>query len=275
MIKPPTDRWLTAIDGWEGWLVSANRPDSTRSLRRYQLTRLALAYPTRDPWSLVLDDLVAFLRQSKWGAETRRSYRAAIRSFYSWGVAANRLERSPAVYLPPVQPPVALPRPTPEPVLRLAVLRATERVRLMILISGESGLRRAELARLHTDDIAGDTLRVHGKGGRERYVPISETVQQLLDLVERGWVFPGQIDGHLSPAHVGKLLSRTLGAGWTGHTLRHRCASVAYAAQRDLRAVQQLLGHARIETTVRYTAVPDGALRACLAATRIDLPIAA
>lgn len=45
------------------------------------------------------------------------------------------------------------------------------------------------------------------------------------------------------------------------HTLRHRCATVAYAKTRDLRAVQELLGHAKPETTAIYTAVPDDAVR--------------
>ncbi|MBA2774731.1 MAG: site-specific integrase [Nocardioidaceae bacterium] len=50
-----------------------------------------------------------------------------------------------------------------------------------------------------------------------------------------------------------------LGAGWSGHKLRHRFATTAYAAERDLLAVQQLLGHSRPEVTARYTALPGDA----------------
>lgn len=76
-----------------------------------------------------------------------------------------------------------------------------------------------------------------------------------------------------APAHVGKLISRTLPAGWTTHTLRHRFASQAYAVDRDIRAVQELLGHASVVTTQIYTAIPDNARRR--AAAGADLPLVA
>ena len=69
-----------------------------------------------------------------------------------------------------------------------------------------------------------------------------------------GWLFPGQVDGHLSPDYVGTLLRRLLGRGYSAHTLRHRFASRAYAGTRDLLAVQNLLGHSKPETTQRYIA---------------------
>jgi site-specific recombinase XerD len=75
--------------------------------------------------------------------------------------------------------------------------------------------------------------------------------------------FPVTIRDH---PNVSKLLSRALGAGWTAHQLRHRFASTAYAAERDLRAVQELLGHSKPETTARYTAIPEGAKRAAVLA---------
>ena len=81
-----------------------------------------------------------------------------------------------------------------------------------------------------------------------------------------GWVFPSPHGGHLGADRVGKILARALGAGYSAHTLRHRFASRAYTAQRDLRAVQELLGHSKPETTARYVAVPDDALAAAVAA---------
>jgi site-specific recombinase XerD len=58
------------------------------------------------------------------------------------------------------------------------------------------------------------------------------------------------------------MVSRVLPDGLTMHTLRHRFASKAYRGTRNLRAVQQLLGHATIATTERYTAVDDDEMRA-------------
>ena len=61
--------------------------------------------------------------------------------------------------------------------------------------------------------------------------------------------------------YVGKLMSRALMAGWSAHSLRHRFAGLAYSVERDIRAVQELLGHASVRTTQIYTPVPSGALR--------------
>ena len=76
---------------------------------------------------------------------------------------------------------------------------------------------------------------------------------------------PGQIDGHLSPAYVGKRVSRVLGVGWSTHTLRHRFATRCYAGSRDLLSVQKLLGHSKPETTEGYVLVPNEWLRSAMA----------
>jgi integrase len=62
----------------------------------------------------------------------------------------------------------------------------------------------------------------------------------------------------------GDLNSEHARPGTSGSTLRHRFAMRAYMSERDLRAVQELLGHAKPETTARYAAVPDGALLAAV-----------
>ena len=79
---------------------------------------------------------------------------------------------------------------------------------------------------------------------------------------EHGWLFPSTQNPTkpLQPEWVGKLMAAALPEDWAAHSLRHRFASTAYASVRDIRAVQELLGHARPETTSRYAAVPDGAL---------------
>lgn len=63
---------------------------------------------------------------------------------------------------------------------------------------------------------------------------------------------------------MSKVIRRSLGGRYSSHTVRHSFATRAYAQQRDLLAVQTLLGHSKPETTARYTAAPDGALRAAV-----------
>jgi integrase len=85
-----------------------------------------------------------------------------------------------------------------------------------------------------------------------------------------GYLFPGRYGAGLSADVVGRTLSRLLGPGWSGHTIRHRFASSAYAAERDLRAVQELLGHSKPETTARYVQTPTHAKHAAVLAAGLS-----
>jgi site-specific recombinase XerD len=65
-------------------------------------------------------------------------------------------------------------------------------------------------------------------------------------------VFPGRIDGHLSPGYVGRLVSEVLPDGVVPHQLRHAAASAWHALGLDIAEIRVLLGHASIATTQRY-----------------------
>lgn len=226
----------------------------------------------QEPWAVSTEELVEYLGSKPWAPETRRSYRASLRAFYSWAQATGRRQDNPAALLPTISLPRAVPRPTPDDIYRAALLEADDRSRLMIELAGMCGLRRGEIASTRREDVVrdlvGHSLLVTGKGGHQRYVPLPDHVARRLLECPPGWVFPSsaRAGAHLTPHHVGKLVSRYLGSGWTTHTLRHRCATVAYAETPDLRAVQELLGHARTDTTARYTKVPAAAIRRAVAA---------
>lgn len=268
---PPT--WDAPLEQWGAWMRAADRPATTRYLRDYEMRRFAADHGEA-PWGVTTDDLVAWLGSKAWASETKRAYRAGLRSFYGWAHVTGRIATNPAGLLPAIKAPIRLPRPAPELVLAAALLAAGPRVRLMVLLAGHEGLRRGEIAQVSTADLEldllGTSLRVHGKGAKERLVPLSPELTMLLRSAPEGFVFPGQINGHLSPAHVGKLVSRILGPGWTTHTLRHRFATVTYAgdgeSSGDLLEVQKLLGHAKPETTLGYVLIPQPALRRTAAA---------
>lgn len=107
-------------------------------------------------------------------------------------------------------------------------------------------------------------LRVLGKGGHERMVPLPEQLVTEIQRRPQGYLFPSPRGGHLTPHHLGKVVSANLPGELTTHTLRHRCATVAYAGTLDLRPVQELLGHAKPETTAIYTQTPNSAVRAAM-----------
>lgn len=269
-------RWNSMISdkevlSWCSWLRAAGRPDGTIELRTYHVRRVMREVNT-NPWSLTTEQLVEYLASKAWAPETRRSYRASLRAFYNWAQATGRRADNPAGLIPPIKLPRGVPRPTPELVYRDALLAADDRVQLMIMLAAQCGLRRGEISRVKTEDVvpdlAGFSLHVYGKGGHERMVPLHGDLLRRIFTAPAGWLFPSSArnGGHLTPAHVGKLVSALLPDGWTCHTLRHRCATVAYATTRDLRAVQELLGHAKPETTARYTQVPVDAVRAAMMA---------
>lgn len=152
----------------------------------------------------------------------------------------------------------------------------------MIALGATAGLRRAEITRVRGDDvhpaIGGPVLEVRGKGDKVRAVPITDELAAMIatEAPDGGWCFPSpERNGPLTPAHVGKLIARTLPGAWTTHTLRHRFASAAYAADRDIRAVQELLGHASVSTTQIYTAIPAEAARRAVASASSSILLAA
>lgn len=276
--------WAGPLDDWCAWLAAAGRSPRTVDLRRRYLARLATCHG--DPWQVSVDDLTRFVGRPGWSPETRKSARASVVGFYRWAQLAGHLACSPAAALAPVSVPRGAPRPAPTDVLFRAVLRSTDRDVLVIMLAALAGLRRAEVAAVHARDLVDGHLRVVGKGGRVRVVPLHPDLDAAIrrelalrvrgrhgtgwryrrHLAADGYLFPGLAGGHIGPDAVGRVLSRRLGGGWTGHTLRHRFASRAYAHERDLRAVQELLGHSKPETTARYTAVPTGALQAAVLA---------
>lgn len=209
-----------------------------------------------------------FLAYDGWKPETRKSARSALRSLYRWAHGSGRITDDPAAVLPAVRVPPAVARPAPEHLVRRLVKDET-RIAVMAMLAAYCGLRRGEIARVHSRDLVGDELLVHGKGGKIRAVPVTSPV--LLAVLEDadGWLFPNGRGSHLTAQHVGVLLSRAMPDGWTAHTLRHRMASTSYAATRDLLAVGAVLGHSRPETTQRYVRLPDDALRAVVAAASV------
>jgi integrase len=274
-----TETWAAAIDGWTASLRVSKSPTTIRQ-RRWQLRKLAEAYPQRHPFKLSLDELEAWLGGQDWNAESRKSARGAVRSFYAWAVKTGRAKRNPAEKLDPITVPRRLPRPASDAVLLRALDGADDRLSLMLLLAAQAGLRVHEIAKLRWDSVDGDWLIIRGKRGTERRVGIPARLLAALD-AEWGrratghlgsgfryghgdpaeWVFPGKRGG-MNPTWVSQVISHALGDGITAHQLRHRAATVALEGTKNLAAVQDFLGHAKPETTRIYARVGDDALRA-------------
>ena len=237
---------------------AAGAPETTLRTRRQHLANLARYFPSLA--TVTGAELVDWTAGRAWAVETRRGRRTTFRAFFAWMVDEGYRPDNPALKLRRVPPSQPVARPAPERVYRKALMQAPARVRLMLRLAREAGLRRAEIARVHAgdliEDMLGVSLLVHGKGNRQRVVPLADGLAAELlarfELHGDGFAFPGDIAGHLSPEYVGKLMARALPGKWTAHPLRHSFAGATYLVDRDVFAVQELLGHASPATTRRY-----------------------
>lgn len=252
----PTMRNQQLIDLFVTWLAAAGAGRDTIRVRRRHLVDLASEHP--DLAAVTTADLAAWLAAHPWGHSARQQARASVRMFYGWLVDEAVIGSSPAARLPRVRHPRPTSRPAPLAVIAAALLRAQPREQRMILVARYAGLRRAEVAALHSDDLTdlGGGQRavvVRGKGEHERVVPLHPAVAAALEGLD-GYLFPSDRHptGHLDPDTVGRYVSGLLGPGWSMHSLRHRAANDWLAVSGDIVAVQELLGHASINTTRIY-----------------------
>lgn len=253
------------ITAWLDSYRAAGASPGTVRVRRSHLRRFA-----RDVDLLAADEghVVAFLSSlDRLRPESRKSVVASLRSFYAWALAHGLVASDPTAGLRPIHVPPSVPRPITATALRAALAAADAETTLMLLLGAYAGLRRAEIAAVHADDIDGLALRVTGKGGRTRRVPIHPLLAGRLAGLT-GWAFPSPVrpGEPVGPDYVASRLERVLPRPYTAHSLRHYFATEAYRGTRDLRAVQQLLGHSKPETTARYTLIDEDALVAAVRA---------
>lgn len=204
---------------------------------------------------------------------------AGVRAFFHHLAKHHGVDAGPvrAVRAPSKEP--RLPRPVPAEAARAMLAPAADWVEardaaVFALLYG-AGLRVSEATGLDAAALAPplERLVVRGKGGRERIVPILPAVAEHIERyraaapfpLDSGPFFRGEKGGRLSPRIVQRAVERwrhALGLPETAtpHALRHAFASHILANGGDLRAIQELLGHARLSTTQIYTAVESGRL---------------
>jgi len=199
---------------------------------------------------------------------------AALRSCFRFLVRRGVIEANPAREARSPQPPrrlvTFLPIDEATQLVDGRALGGNSRTRDVAILETlyATGLRVSELAGLDLDDLdrAERTVRVLGKGRKERIVPYGSHAARALEswLGERGEaegaVFTNARGGRLTVRSVHTIVRRSArAAGITRrvspHTLRHTFATHLLDGGADLRAIQELLGHSRLSTTQRYTHV--------------------
>ena len=218
--------------------------------------------------------LVASRHHAGIGGRTLQRLLSALRSFYRYLLREGVVETNPAVGIRAPKAPRRLPRTLDvDQTARLLDWDSTDplaiRDRAVMELMYSSGLRLSELLHLELSDLdlKDASVRVTGKGRKTRVVPVGRHARDALGkwlrirdslATAETALFVSRRGGRLSPRTVQQRLQqwgskRGLPGRLHPHMLRHSCASHVLESSSDLRAVQELLGHADIATTQIYT----------------------
>jgi site-specific recombinase XerD len=288
--------WSAQLRSFDSYLKARGMAEKTRTAYGTDMEQLAewAAAHGFDPFSLDQRTLRRFAGViSERGLSKSSVARkiASIRAFYRHLVQRGLLEASPADLVATPKKDRYLPRVL-KPAEVTGVLDAIPagspldlRDRAMFEVAYGSGLRAEELVNLDVSDLDPDAeeMRVTGKGAKTRIVPAGEPAWAAIGAyLDRGRsklaresddgrraepaLFLSKSGRRLSTSDVRRRLRISTqragtGAGVSPHTLRHSFATHLLEGGADLRAIQELLGHASISTTQTYTRIESGRLR--------------
>lgn len=236
------------------------------------------------------DDFRAYLFQCMKDEVSRATIRlrfSALRSFYKYLVHRHGLNKSPLndIQLPKAERklPVILNQKQIVELIEIPLKMELDkqapawmplRDAAILELFYSTGMRLSELANLNIDDVdtPNDCVKVLGKGGKERIIPIGSYAMKAVQKYRQaagqhdGALFISKLRKRLSTRSIGNLLQKYLAASSipfnvTPHKLRHSFATHLLDNGADLRSVQELLGHASLSTTQIYTHVTKERLK--------------
>ncbi len=243
--------YLVAVENFTSFLGRAPDGATAEDLRRYQLR----------------------MRSSGASATSMNTAVSALRFFFTVTLGRDDANQGMTTVREPRKLPVVL---SPEEVARLLDAASGLKYRAALSVAYGAGLRASEVVSLKLTDIDSSRMVIRveqGKGRKDRYAMLSEHLLHLLRTYwkasrPQGWLFPGQ-----NP--VNPLTTRQLNRAFHGakaaagidkpvslHTLRHCFATHLLEQKVDIRVIQVLLGHKKLDTTARYSQVASTTLRA-------------
>jgi integrase/recombinase XerD len=250
-------------------LSEATQKDYVRNVRNFT------AFLGRSPDTATSDDLRRFqlhMAQQQVSPWSINAAIAALRFFFTVTLERPDLVRPLRIVNEPRKAPVVL---SQEEVARLLEAAPGLKYKAALSVAYGAGLRVSEVANLKVSDIDSErmTLRVEqGKGQRDRYVMLSPQLLELLRDWWRAsrpqvWLFPGQNPiNPMTPRQLNRAVTAAkdlagIAKRVSPHTLRHSFATHLLEQGVDIRVIQVLLGHAKLETTALYTRVAVNTVR--------------
>ncbi len=228
---------------------------------------------------------LAHLDQAGYARRTTARKASVLRRYFDWARRTERVVTDPSAALTAPRGAATLPKVLTADELDALIEGAArvesnpvidQRDRAVVELLYGSGLRVSELCGLRTSDIAhdGTTITVWGKGSKQRRVPLSEPAAEAVTKWLAGGrsrlatdespsevVFLNRRGRALSPRDVRRLIDRRSPSPTHPHALRHTFATHLLDGGADLRAVQEMLGHADLSTTQIYTRVSRERMR--------------
>ncbi|MHA1108621.1 MAG: tyrosine-type recombinase/integrase [Alphaproteobacteria bacterium] len=230
----------------------------------------------RSPDQAKVEDLRRYqlaMRSNGASATTMNAAVSALRFFFTVTLGRNDAQAGMTTVREPRRLPVIL---SPKEVARLLDAAPSLKYRAALSVAYGAGLRASEVVSLKITDIDSTRMVIRveqGKGRRDRYAMLSDL---LLDVLRawwkqahpQGWLFPGQ--NPVNPLTTRQLRRACHAASQAAgidkrvslHTLRHSFATHLLEQKVDIRVIQVLLGHRKLDTTARYTQVASTTLRA-------------
>lgn len=289
--EPISDQWGETLERFAAELEARSAAPATKRAYRHDLGELAAWATERrlEPDALRYRDLrgyAAAISELQLARATVARRLSAVRGLYDYLQRLDEVTQNPAELLPSPRRDGKLPRVLDSDQVRrlLEAIPASDpleiRDRAMLELAYSSGLRCAEVVGMNVDavDYETETVRVLGKGRKERVVPVGEPARNALErYVAAGRpaliaglgepaLFVSRRGKRLSPSDVRRRLVRwmreaAVAGSISPHVLRHSFATHLLEGGADLRTIQELLGHASVSTTQVYTRVEPSHLR--------------
>lgn len=265
------------LSDWELWQSSQGLSPRTIT-ERLNTIRSLLEHTGCTPRTLDARHIIRFCGRSHLSTTSKATYHTTIRAFCAWMLKNRVRSDDPSTDTPRPKRPRSKPRPLHMSDVRAIYAAANRhRTRAYIQLAVLAGLRVQEIAQFHghSVDLAAQTLTITGKGGATEILPLHPELAALAETMPRAaWWFPSYSDPSkpVTRSAIHAAISGAFSrAGVTGspHQLRHSYGTELLAHGANIRVVQELMRHANLETTQRYTDVHWTTKVTALAALRL------